>query len=259
LSTVHVVVDVLGWFGDGAGSGYQPLMPSRVLDTRTGRGAVPAGGDVAFAPGAGADVPADAAGVMLNLTSTESTAAGYLTAYPCGGGVPLSSNLNYADARNVANQVAIGLGADGQVCVNSFASSAVVADALGWFGPSASARFVSLAPTRVLDTRVANAVFSGRVPAGGIVTLPVLGQGGIPTSGVSAAVLNVTVDQPSGPGFVTVFPCGGGPPLASNLNYATGQVAANLTTVPVDSGGRVCLFTLAATHLVVDVSGYFTG
>jgi hypothetical protein len=110
----------------------------------------------------------------------------------------------------------------------------------------------------VLDTRQPNAVASGKVPAGGVVPLPVLGQGGIPAGGVSAAALNVTVDQPSGPGFVTVFPCGGMPPLASNLNYAAGQVVANLATAAVPASGTVCLSTWAATHLVIDVSGYFT-
>ena len=38
--------------------------------------------------------------------------------------------------------------------------------------------------------------------------------------------------QPSGPGFVTVYPCGASPPVASNLNYGTGQVVANLATAP---------------------------
>jgi hypothetical protein len=110
----------------------------------------------------------------------------------------------------------------------------------------------------VLDTRQPNAVFSGKVPAGGVVSLPVLGQGGIPATGVSAAALNLTVDQPSGPGFVTAYPCGGSPPVASNLNYGTGQVVANLATATVGGAGAVCIFTWAATYLVVDVSGYFT-
>jgi SpoIID/LytB domain protein len=261
LATVHVVVDVLGWYGDAATSGYQPLTPTRALDTRNGTGgqnqAVPAGGVVGFAPGASAAVPADADGVMLNLTSTASASDGYLTAFPCGGPIPPSSNVNYDAGSNVANQAAIGVGTNGQVCVSSFATSHVVADVLGWFGPTASSSYVPLAPARVLDTRVDNAVFTGKVPAGGIVALPVLGQGGIPASGVTAAALNVTVDQPSGPGYVTVFPCGATPPLASNLNYAAGQVAANLATTPLGDGGQICLFSFAATHLVVDVSGYF--
>jgi len=107
---------------------------------------------------------------------------------------------------------------------------------------------------RLLDTRTG----SGKVGEGQILRVPVLGPGGVPATGVSAVAVNVTVDQPSGPGFVTVFPCGGGVPLASNLNYATGQVVANVATSPVGDGGAVCIFTWAATHVIVDVSGYFT-
>jgi hypothetical protein len=108
-------------------------------------------------------------------------------------------------------------------------------------------------------------VFSGRVPAGGVLVLPLLNQAGLPGSAMSAVELNVTVDQPSGPGYVTAYPCPGslGPPVASNLNYAAGQTVANLTTVQVNTeggatGGEVCLFTYAATYLVVDVAGYYS-
>jgi SpoIID/LytB domain protein len=258
FSTVHVVVDVSGWYGDGAGSGYQPLAPARVLDTRDGTGiggarqAVGAGTTIGFGV-SDAGVPPSATGVILNLTSTESASDGYLTAFPCGGVVPPSSNVNYDAGRSVANQVAVGIGVNGQVCVNSFATGHVVADVLGWFGPSAPAGFVPLTPARILDTRTG----TGKVGAGQTLRVPVVGTAGIPPTGVTAVAVNVTVDQPSGPGFVTVFACGSAPPLASNLNYATSQVVANVATAPI-ADGAVCLFTWAATHVIVDVSGYFT-
>jgi peptidoglycan hydrolase-like amidase len=264
MSKVDVVVDVLGWYGTGATAGYAPLTPARLLDTRDGTGigghraAVPAGGTTAFTVAGVAGVPADAAGVMLNVTATEEGADGYVTVYPCGGAVPPSSTVNYRAGRDVANQAVSAIGAGGQVCVSSFATGHVVVDVLGWYGPSAPAGYVPLTPSRVLDTRQPSALASGKVPAGGVLQLPVLGQGGIPATGVGAAAINVTVDQPSGPGFVTAFPCGGSPPLASNLNYGGGQVVANLATTPVPASGAICLYTWAATNLVVDVSGYFT-
>jgi hypothetical protein len=255
---VHVVVDISGWYGAGATSGYRPLTPTRVLDTRDGTGtggarqAVDAGRAVGFSV-AVAGVPPDATGVILNLTSTESESDGYLTAFPCGGAVPPSSTLNYEAGRNVANEVVVGLGTNGQVCVSSFATSHVVADVLGWFEPAAPGGYVPLTPARLLDTRLG----SGQVGAGRMLRVPVTATAGVPTTGLDAVAINVTVDQPSGPGFVTVFPCGGAAPLASNLNYATGQVVANVATAPVVDGA-VCVFTWAATHVIVDVSGYFT-
>jgi hypothetical protein len=263
MAKVDVVVDLLGWYGAGATAGYAPLTPTRILDTRNGTGigghraVLSAGGAAAFTVAGTAGVPVDAAGVMLNVTATEESADGYLTVFPCGGAVPPSSSVNYRAGHDVANQAASGIGAGGQVCVSSFATSHVVVDVLGWYGPSAPAGYVPLTPSRVLDTRQPNAV-SGRMPEGGVVSLPVLGQGALPATGVGAVALNLTVDQPSGPGFVTAYPCGGQPPVASNLNYDTGQVVANLATAPVGISGAVCIFTWADTHLVVDVSGYFT-
>src|SRR5206468_300707 len=75
FAAVHVVVDISGWYGDGATSGYQSLTPTRVLDTRDGTGiggerqAVDGGSAVAFSVAA-AGVPLNATGVILNLTSS---------------------------------------------------------------------------------------------------------------------------------------------------------------------------------------------
>ena len=72
----------------------------------------------------------------------------------------------------------------------------------------------------------------------------------------SAAVLNVTVTEPEAAGFVTVWPCGHPRPLASNLNYATDENVPNLVTAPIGADGDVCLYTLAATHLIADLNGW---
>src|SRR5690606_20426820 len=52
-----------------------------------------------------------------------------------------------------------------------------------------------------------------------------------------------------------VFPCGGEPPNASNINYLPGRTVPNLVIAKVGAGGSVCLYSYAAAHLVVDVSG----
>ena len=120
--------------------------------------------------------------------------------------------------------------------------------------------FVPLAsPRRLLDTRAESLVgYTGSKPASGAtVTLAVLGREGVPTSGVSAVVLNVTATDATAAGFVTVWP-DGTRPTASNLNLeSTGQTRANLVTVPVGADGSVRLFTQSGTHLVADVFGWF--
>jgi hypothetical protein len=97
---------------------------------------------------------------------------------------------------------------------------------------------------------------SAKPAAGSVRELVVLGQGGVP-SDATAVVLNVTVDRPDGSGFVTVFPCGGLLPLASNVNYVEDQTVANSVTVAVGAAGRVCFYTSTSAHLVIDTNAAF--
>src|SRR2546423_1123681 len=107
-------------------------------------------------------------------------------------------------------------------------------------------------PSRLWDSRdlVAKPV------AGSVRELVVSGRGGVPLD-ATAVVLNVTADRPDGTGFVTVYPCGGSLPLASNLNFVAGQTVANSVTVAVGVAGKVCIYTFTATHIVVDVDAAF--
>jgi serine protease len=85
----------------------------------------------------------------------------------------------------------------------------------------------------------------------------VAGSNGV-AADVVAAVLNVTATDTRAPGFVTVFPCGTAVPDASNVNYTTGQAIANAVTVPVGANGKVCFYTSATIHLIVDINGAYT-
>ena len=78
----------------------------------------------------------------------------------------------------------------------------------------------------------------------------------MPASGVAAVALNVTVTGPSGPGYITVFPCGS-LPNASNVNFEVDQTIPNAVIAPVSPSGQVCFYSSAATDLIADVSGWF--
>ena len=127
--------------------------------------------------------------------------------------------------------------------------------------PRAAGTYVALSPSRVLDTRVGVGAPAAAVAPGGTVHLQVLGRGGVPATGVSAVVLNVTVTQPTGPGFITAYPNGTAMPTASNLNFVAAQTVPNLVVVPVGADGMVALTNGSAgtVQLVADVAGYFTG
>ncbi len=75
---------------------------------------------------------------------------------------------------------------------------------------------------------------------------------------MTAVILSVTVTQPAGAGFLTIFPSGAARPLASDLNYAAGETRANLVVVRLPANGKVGLFTSNQPHVIFDVAGYFT-
>jgi uncharacterized protein (DUF1800 family) len=74
----------------------------------------------------------------------------------------------------------------------------------------------------------------------------------------TAASLNVTVVNPQGEGYLTVWPCGTRP-LASSLNFRAGQVVPNGLLAPLSASGALCLFSSAETDVIVDIAGWFDG
>jgi hypothetical protein len=69
--------------------------------------------------------------------------------------------------------------------------------------------------------------------------------------------LNVTATDAQAPGFITVFPCGAPRPNASSLNFTAGQTVPNAVITQLGTNGKICLFTLATTDLLVDINGWF--
>jgi len=247
---------------------FVPVPPTRLLDTRTGEGAaapgaLPADGVLDVPIGGRAGVPADALAVAVNLTATNAAAAGYVTAWPTGAPRPTASNLNLAGPGHTAATFAtVALGAGGRLSLYTQGGADLVADVTGYWeasGATRAGRFVAVNPARVLDTRDGNGVVAGALDDEGERRVEVAGRGGVPATGATAVVLNVTATGTTGPGYVAVWP-DGPRPLVSTLNVATaGQTIANLATVPLGADGAVRLFTQTGTHLVADVAGWFTG
>ncbi|MFE6841006.1 PKD domain-containing protein [Streptomyces sp. NPDC057686] len=126
--STHLVLDAVGWYGKGGKALFTPTVPRRLADTRTtGK----------LAPGATTTVtglPAGAVGAALNVTATESTGPGFLTAYGYGAARPEASSLNTRPGDTVPNHVTTPVG-DGRVSIaNSHGGSThVITDLLGYF------------------------------------------------------------------------------------------------------------------------------
>jgi hypothetical protein len=97
----------------------------------------------------------------------------------------------------------------------------------------------------------------GRVAARGTVELVVAGRGGV-ADDASAVVLNLGAILPAADGFLTVYPCGESRPLASNVNYFTGDVVSNSVLAKIGEDGKVCIYTLAEVDLIADVNSEVT-
>ena len=114
-------------------------------------------------------------------------------------------------------------------------------------------RFTPLTPSRLIDTRDTT-----KVAANGSVDVPVLGQGGVPASGVSAVVVTVVATNATAPGFVTVHASGTTRPATSTLNATrVNGKASNLAVVPVGANGAITVFSETGAHIVVDVVGWY--
>jgi len=264
----HLVVDANGYFPTT--TTFHPLNPARLLETRSGlstvdgfeqgEGARDAGSITEVKVDDRATVTSDAAAAVLNITITEAKAPGFATVYPCGVPRPLASTINYGTGSTVANLVVSKIGVDGKVCIFTQAATHMVADVDGFFPVATS--YQPLVPARLLDTRPGEGTIdglslgAGLLPSGTITEVTVTDRGGMPAAAASV-VLNVTVTEPTEPGFITVYPCGIDRPLASNLNYGVGTTAANAVIVKVGAGNKVCLFNSNPTQVIADVSGYF--
>jgi len=92
-------------------------------------------------------------------------------------------------------------------------------------------------------------------------TISVLGANGqctVPLD-ASAVAMNVTAVNPTDASFLTVFPADATRPLASSLNWVTGQGATpNAVTSDVSADGKVSFFNNAGNvDVVADIVGYF--
>jgi uncharacterized protein YkwD len=252
----QVIVDVVGAFVPATSSAagrFVARPPTRLFDSRTGS-KLPAGGSRTLPLPAG--VPSDAIALALNVTVTESSGAGFVTEFPAGKPRPTSSILNVDQANQTRAAAGIFPVSSTGVALYLSGGGHIVVDLLGYFtGASAGAGtdglFTAYDPTRLVDTRGASPLGSGTplYPGGGMELA--MSQGG-------SIAYNVTsVSDASG--YVTAYPAGTSRPATSTVNsVGFGDVVANFAITQVSNRG-LDFFSQSQTHLVADLSGWFSG
>ncbi len=185
-----------------------------------------------------------------------------MSVWPTGQLPPPTSALNLQPGANVANSVTVAPGIDGKVTLFTNAGAThLIIDVLGYYVPTGGDRFTAPTPWRVLDTRTGPVPGSWNVgqklSGGQTLELPVAGVW-VPAD-ASAVVVNITsTEATSDLAYVTAWPAGQQRPTASNVNLQPQYNVSNLAFVKVGAGGAIDLYTnTGATHLVVDVVGYF--
>ncbi|MEO6571202.1 MAG: DUF1501 domain-containing protein [Ilumatobacteraceae bacterium] len=246
---------------------FVPMAPLRVLDTRYGTGAtstspLPPDGHVRVQIAGVGNIPAaGVVAVVANVTAVDCTQPNFFTVYPGQTIRPGTSNINAGPGRPVPNLVVMGVGVDGSIEVyNSHGNAHCIVDVFGYFTAGGGERFVPLSPSRLFDSRTGQGIAAGKMRHESPVDIQVAGFAGVPPSGATAVVMNLTVTEPESPGFARIAPAGEPTPTTSNVNFFAGDTVPNLTICKLGPGGRLTLDTVGTgAHVIGDVFGYFAG
>lgn len=269
LAATHVVVDVTGYFEVPQAASvrrgrFVPLATERLVDTRTT--ARPAPGGVISVDTTDAGVPADAGAVVVNLTTDQTTGPDVFTVYPSGSSRPTASVLNVDRPNQARAGAAVVPVDDGRFDVYTRNGNHVIVDLLGYFtGPSADSSsdglFVPVDPFRLVDTRSAAGASGGpRLWDGGGREFPVAPDDlGAPADGVAALAVNATVTDTDDPGWLALAAAGVPVAGTSSVNYPSAQQTVANSAIVATSERGIQARTLSSTHVIVDVTGWFTG
>lgn len=243
FASTDLIVDLNGWLTTAASAGLVPAN-RRLADTRTGQGGVGrlVGGDTievaVTSPGSATTA------VALGVTAADPSAAGYVTAWPCGSDRPEVSNLNPEAGVTRPNLVNVRVSSRGTVCLYSLQGTDLVVDLLGEYRSGAGARYAAVGPQRLLDTRT-----DGHWWHHGMLTDVV------PLGAVVAAQVNITVTDTLAAGYATAWSCLDRPwPGTSNVNHGVLDTSAG-AAIMVASRGYGCVLDSARANLVVDIVG----
>jgi len=122
------------------------------------------------------------------------------------------------------------------------------------------AMFVAISPCRVLETRDANGPYGGPPFAAGETRSYAIPSGpcaGIPASAVAFSLNIGVIPLSTTLGWLTAWDTGSPQPTAATLNDVAGLITSNSAVVPAGTGGQISIYAHDATHVIVDINGYY--
>ncbi|NNN20657.1 MAG: hypothetical protein HKL80_01470 [Acidimicrobiales bacterium] len=247
MGSTDVIVDVNGYYTGNtssvSGTSFSGTSPVRICDTRPSNGTsvisnqcdtgsnttLQAGGSMNVKVRGVGSVPTNAVAVVLNVTTTNSTTAGFFTLYPEPATPitpPVISDVNFASGETRANVTIVKVGANDSITVFSHSASDVVIDVMGWY--SSSSIFVSsLTPSQGPIAGGTSVAISGV----GFSGATAVNFGSTPATSFSVTSdTSITATSPASPAGnvdVTVVTASGVSPLGVGDTF--GFVAWNIT------------------------------
>ncbi|MCL4442751.1 MAG: IPT/TIG domain-containing protein [Actinobacteria bacterium] len=230
-------------------------------------------------------IPSNATAVVINVTALNMTTSGYFSIYSEGATPAVVSSLNWtANSGVVTNLVTVPVNtSNGEIVIANGGTSGTVnyvVDIEGYYTPPSSTPaglYNAVTPTRLADSRCSESPLPTGITSSYCSTIPsangklatlgpgetenvtVTGIGGIPFSGVSAVVLNLTAIGPTSSGYLTAFPTGATKAEVSTVNFNKGETTPSRVIVKVGSNGQISIYNFSGnTNFAVDVSGYYT-
>jgi glucose/arabinose dehydrogenase len=123
------------------------------------------------------------------------------------------------------------------------------------------ARYFTLTPCRVVDTRDPDGPYGGPAIGGGAERTFVLsGRCGIPASATAVSV-NIAETRAQGGGHLRIHPAGSPLPNVAAINFSAGQTRSNNAVLPLGNAGGISVYAGVgaglAVDVILDVNGYY--
>jgi len=276
-ASLHVAIDMTGWFSvpngvDAAAAGgtLQLVTPTRIIDTRQTANPFTAAEkrNIPLLGQGGLPTNVDKIGsVVLNVTVVSPSVATYLTVWEASVATrPTSSALDASTTVGTLLSTKVH-STTGYISIfNAAGTTHVLVDVIGYFSTTDTddakgfAPYTAINHERIVDTRsgIGTPALSRDIASLETVDFTVLGQGGLPTTGVGAVALNVKTMNTVASGHIVVYNADTSEPAVSTINTAVGITRNNLVLVRPSANGKVSVTVHGgATDVLIDVEGWF--
>lgn len=255
----------------GVGVRMRQFPPIHILDTRTtnnirfGTAPLARNSSIVFKPERDGRYNRDPSRtVVLNVTTSGTLQAGTVQIGPAGWTVPgtTTTMVVQAPGQTVTTMAFVPVGPTEEITINTTAGGHFHVDLLGVYSLDYNdgLGFHGVDPYRTYDTRAINLPLTagvgrnitivGSASADARVVVP-------PTA--NAVMISLTADSPAASGTLSAVPTSiTGTPDVRSLQVVGGRASTTTTFVPLDSLGRLRVWSSVNTHLQIDVLGWFS-